>query len=183
MNSFQRSFIHLGNSAVMNGLLQWLAISMIIAGSNGAIVPPPWSDPQKNPCANMPGGWQLLYWAPLRQCFKIFTVCHFHKLFCQFVLNSKFRSFNRNFITLFCECSNNRLDIHVRNRWNWHHRKMAGRQLLNADVHLERLNTTTQRTATNCSSRVHAMLVNTLRRLKSHHLCKWENRDLLKVTC
>lgn len=60
--------------AVMNGLLQWIAISIVIVGIDGAIVPPPWSDPQKNPCANMPGGWQLLYWAPLKQCFKIFTV-------------------------------------------------------------------------------------------------------------
>lgn len=37
-----------------------------------AIAPPPWSDPEKNPCASMPGGWQLLYWPPLDKCFKIF---------------------------------------------------------------------------------------------------------------
>lgn len=40
----------------------------------GGIVPPPWSDPAKNPCASMTGGWQLLYWAPLKKCFKIFTL-------------------------------------------------------------------------------------------------------------
>lgn len=41
---------------------------------NGAIVPPPWSDPEKNPCATLPGGWQLLYWQPLDECFKIFQL-------------------------------------------------------------------------------------------------------------
>lgn len=39
-----------------------------------AVVPPPWSDPFSNPCASQPGGWQLLYWPPLKKCFKIFTV-------------------------------------------------------------------------------------------------------------
>ncbi|XP_058833558.1 uncharacterized protein LOC131691288 [Topomyia yanbarensis] len=42
--------------------------------SLAAIVPPPWSDPNKNPCASQPGGWQLLYWPPLRKCFKIFQM-------------------------------------------------------------------------------------------------------------
>lgn len=42
--------------------------------TNAAIVPPPWGDPSKNPCAKLPGGWQLLYWAPLNDCFKIFQV-------------------------------------------------------------------------------------------------------------
>lgn len=41
-------------------------------GCHAAIAPPPWSDPEKNPCARMPGGWQLLYWPPLDKCFKIF---------------------------------------------------------------------------------------------------------------
>lgn len=41
-----------------------------------AVVPPPWSDPYSNPCATQPGGWQLLYWRPLKKCFKIFTVCY-----------------------------------------------------------------------------------------------------------
>lgn len=42
--------------------------------AHAAIVAPPWSNPSNNPCASMPGGWQLLYWAPLQKCFKIFTV-------------------------------------------------------------------------------------------------------------
>jgi len=40
-----------------------------------AIAPPSWSDPKVNPCASMPnGGWQHLYYLPLKQCFKIFTL-------------------------------------------------------------------------------------------------------------
>lgn len=65
----------------MNETSQWIWSLLIVClfawqmvRVNGAIVPPPWSDPNKNPCASMPGGWQLLYWAPLKQCFKIFTV-------------------------------------------------------------------------------------------------------------
>lgn len=68
-------------TAVMNETSQWIRSWLIVClfawqmvHVDGAIVPPPWSDPSKNPCANMPGGWQLLYWAPLKQCFKIFTV-------------------------------------------------------------------------------------------------------------
>lgn len=46
---------------------------LIVTAILAAIAPPPWSDPTKNPCASQPGGWQLLYWPPLNQCFKIFT--------------------------------------------------------------------------------------------------------------
>ncbi|CAD7080307.1 unnamed protein product [Hermetia illucens] len=48
--------------------------ALIYFGSDGAIVPPPWSNIDKNPCAALPGGWQMLYWAPLKKCFKIFQV-------------------------------------------------------------------------------------------------------------
>lgn len=58
----------------MNGLLQWVSICAVMLVGDGAIEPPPWSDPSKNPCANRPNGWQLLYWPPLKQCFKIYTV-------------------------------------------------------------------------------------------------------------
>lgn len=58
----------------MNGLFQWIYIFALIFIGEAAIEPPPWSDPNRNPCANKPGGWQLLYWAPLKQCFKIYTV-------------------------------------------------------------------------------------------------------------
>lgn len=58
----------------MNGLFQWISICALMLVGDAAIEPPPWGDPSKNPCANKPGGWQLLYWPPLKQCFKIYTV-------------------------------------------------------------------------------------------------------------
>ena len=39
-----------------------------------AIAPPSWSDPKVNPCAKMSNGWQHLFYAPLKECFKIFTL-------------------------------------------------------------------------------------------------------------
>lgn len=98
--------------AVMNGLLQWIAISIVIVGIDGAIVPPPWSDPQKNPCANMPGGWQLLYWAPLKQCFKIFTVITTR------LLNHNYLHFNGAHSDKIYLSYIIRSGIHVLIRWN-----------------------------------------------------------------
>lgn len=31
---------------------------------HAAILPPPWADPERNPCASQPGGWLLVYWPP-----------------------------------------------------------------------------------------------------------------------
>jgi Domain of unknown function (DUF4789) len=39
-----------------------------------AIAPPSWSDPKVNPCARTSNGWQHLYYPPLKECFKIFTL-------------------------------------------------------------------------------------------------------------
>lgn len=39
-----------------------------------AIAPPSWSDPKVNPCAGKSNGWQHLYYPPLNECFKIFTL-------------------------------------------------------------------------------------------------------------
>lgn len=64
----------------MNGLFQWIYIFALIFVGDAAIEPPPWSDPSRNPCASKPGGWQLLYWAPLKQCFKIYTVIKTHEI-------------------------------------------------------------------------------------------------------
>lgn len=37
-----------------------------------AVLPPPWADPVRNPCAAQPGGWQLLFWPLDGQCYRIF---------------------------------------------------------------------------------------------------------------
>ncbi|XP_075161371.1 uncharacterized protein LOC142234172 isoform X1 [Haematobia irritans] len=55
------------------GLATFMIVLFCQQGDS-AIIPPPWSDPDKNPCATMPGGWQLLYWPPLKKCFKIFSI-------------------------------------------------------------------------------------------------------------
>lgn len=39
-----------------------------------AIAPPSWSDPKVNPCAKNANGWQHLFYPPLQECFKIFTM-------------------------------------------------------------------------------------------------------------
>jgi hypothetical protein len=65
------------NKTVMRDAFIWLYVILLIEFSSfarSAIVPPPWSDPNKNPCAQLPGGWQLLYWKPLKKCFKIFQM-------------------------------------------------------------------------------------------------------------
>lgn len=55
--------------------LQLIAtILLIVTQIQGAVVAPAWSDPNLNPCAALPGGWQLLYWAPLQKCYKIFQI-------------------------------------------------------------------------------------------------------------
>lgn len=66
-------------SSVLAALLGalWSGFCMVLfvwPAVDAAIVAPPWSNPSSNPCALQPGGWQLLYWAPLKKCFKIFTV-------------------------------------------------------------------------------------------------------------
>ncbi|KAK6626010.1 hypothetical protein RUM43_006314 [Polyplax serrata] len=39
---------------------------------HAAILPPPWADPERNPCASQPGGWLLVYWPPDGKCYRIF---------------------------------------------------------------------------------------------------------------
>lgn len=40
-----------------------------------AIAPPSWSDASVNPCAkNLTNGWQHVYYPPMKECFKIFTL-------------------------------------------------------------------------------------------------------------
>jgi len=52
-----------------------LELLLIAEGYSGAVVAPPWADPDLNPCAKQPSGWQLLFWPPDGGCYKIFQVC------------------------------------------------------------------------------------------------------------
>uniref|UniRef100_A0A1B0CZN5 DUF4789 domain-containing protein n=1 Tax=Phlebotomus papatasi TaxID=29031 RepID=A0A1B0CZN5_PHLPP len=58
----------------MRRLVDLVMILWILEPFQTAIVPPPWADPARNPCAARPGGWQLLFWPPLQQCFRIFQL-------------------------------------------------------------------------------------------------------------
>lgn len=75
----------------MNISSLWLMVTLLVVCEQqieSAVVPPPWSDPFSNPCATQPGGWQLLYWAPLKKCFKIFTVLSTTTLNGKLIFNS-----------------------------------------------------------------------------------------------
>lgn len=64
-----------GNPRIINDAIIMIIILLVtIRAVEMAIIPPAWADPERNPCASLPGGWQLLYWAPLRRCFKIFNL-------------------------------------------------------------------------------------------------------------
>ncbi|XP_030747278.1 uncharacterized protein LOC115875873 isoform X2 [Sitophilus oryzae] len=39
-----------------------------------AVIPPPWANPDLNPCARQSRGWQVLFWPPDKKCYKIFKV-------------------------------------------------------------------------------------------------------------
>jgi hypothetical protein len=63
--------------AHVTNLLCFQILSTVLLGldaAQGAVLPPPWANPKLNPCANQPGGWQLLYWPPDGKCYKIFKV-------------------------------------------------------------------------------------------------------------
>lgn len=45
-----------------------------------SVVPPPWADPKRNPCANRPGStWQMLHWPADDGCYQIYKVSSFIK--------------------------------------------------------------------------------------------------------
>ena len=46
----------------MKGVIIFVFIELLTL--HAAILPPPWADPDRNPCASQPGGWLLIYWPP-----------------------------------------------------------------------------------------------------------------------
>lgn len=42
---------------------------------SASVVPPPWADPKRNPCASRPGAtWQMLHWPADDGCYQIYKV-------------------------------------------------------------------------------------------------------------
>ncbi|KAK4886078.1 hypothetical protein RN001_002349 [Aquatica leii] len=58
----------------INIKLYYLLNCFAITISKSAVAPPAWADPKLNPCATQPRGWQLLYWPPDGQCYKIYQI-------------------------------------------------------------------------------------------------------------
>jgi len=55
-------------------MLTAVLCAFVVSGVGGAaVVPPSWADPQRNPCASLPGGWQLLQWPADGQCYRVFS--------------------------------------------------------------------------------------------------------------
>ncbi|CAH0717424.1 unnamed protein product, partial [Brenthis ino] len=50
----------------------WVLLAALICGSQAAVLPPPWADVRKNPCAAHPRGWLMLYWPSDGKCYTIY---------------------------------------------------------------------------------------------------------------
>lgn len=53
----------------------WVWLTALFCGSHAAVLPPPWADVRRNPCASHPRGWLMLYWPSDGKCYTIYKVC------------------------------------------------------------------------------------------------------------
>ncbi|XP_045492520.1 uncharacterized protein LOC123691967 [Colias croceus] len=54
----------------------WVWMVLMFYGSKAAVLPPPWADVQRNPCATHPRGWLMLYWPNDGKCYTIYKKGH-----------------------------------------------------------------------------------------------------------
>lgn len=59
----------------------WIWIAALLCGSQAAVLPPPWADVRRNPCASHPRGWLMLYWPSDGKCYTIYKVCFIFEIF------------------------------------------------------------------------------------------------------
>lgn len=52
----------------------WVWLAALLCGSHAAVLPPPWADVRRNPCAAHPRGWLMLYWPSDGKCYTIYKV-------------------------------------------------------------------------------------------------------------
>lgn len=52
----------------------WVWLAALLCGSQAAVLPPPWADVKRNPCAALPRGWLMLYWPKDGKCYTIYKV-------------------------------------------------------------------------------------------------------------
>ncbi|XP_061706199.1 uncharacterized protein LOC133517071 [Cydia pomonella] len=57
-------------------MVRWLWLAALFCGSQAAVLPPPWADVRKNPCASHPRGWLMLYWPTDGKCYMIYKKGH-----------------------------------------------------------------------------------------------------------
>ncbi|XP_053600050.1 uncharacterized protein LOC128669324 [Plodia interpunctella] len=50
----------------------WVWLAALLCGSHAAVLPPPWADVRRNPCAAHPRGWLMLYWPSDGKCYTIY---------------------------------------------------------------------------------------------------------------
>ncbi|GBP48280.1 hypothetical protein EVAR_43000_1 [Eumeta japonica] len=50
-------------------------VAALVCGAHAAVLPPPWADVRRNPCAAHPRGWLMLYWPKDGNCYTIYQVC------------------------------------------------------------------------------------------------------------
>ncbi|CAG2053473.1 unnamed protein product [Timema podura] len=67
----QLTFIRSRNRAA-HGMIHMVVLCLSLQMVQTAVLPPRWADPTLNPCANQPGGWQLLHWPSDGRCYRIF---------------------------------------------------------------------------------------------------------------
>lgn len=49
-------------------------VAALLCGTQAAVLPPPWADVKRNPCASHPRGWLMLYWPSDGKCYTIYKV-------------------------------------------------------------------------------------------------------------
>ncbi|XP_049865323.1 uncharacterized protein LOC126366286 [Pectinophora gossypiella] len=54
----------------------WFWLAALLCGSQAAVLPPPWADVRRNPCAAHPRGWLMLYWPTDGKCYTIYQKGH-----------------------------------------------------------------------------------------------------------
>nr|XP_026491229.1 uncharacterized protein LOC113397208 [Vanessa tameamea]XP_026491230.1 uncharacterized protein LOC113397208 [Vanessa tameamea]XP_026491231.1 uncharacterized protein LOC113397208 [Vanessa tameamea]XP_026491232.1 uncharacterized protein LOC113397208 [Vanessa tameamea]XP_026491233.1 uncharacterized protein LOC113397208 [Vanessa tameamea]XP_026491234.1 uncharacterized protein LOC113397208 [Vanessa tameamea] len=54
----------------------WVWLAALFCGCQAAVLPPPWADVRRNPCAAHPRGWLMLYWPSDGKCYTIYKKGH-----------------------------------------------------------------------------------------------------------
>ncbi|KAM3968324.1 uncharacterized protein ACR2FA_007875 [Aphomia sociella] len=54
----------------------WVWMAALLCGTQAVVLPPPWADVRRNPCASHPRGWLMLYWPNDGKCYTIYKKGH-----------------------------------------------------------------------------------------------------------